>query len=158
MTMMTWGLSVAELADGDEWAMAVAEPADSGQYEVLAARLKQGGVKRVSAREWSGGLWPVTRCSVTVMGGCLAEAHTGKSRLLCSPPPAVSARWEKAAGRGRAVLGLVRPGTFPTSGEGFLLPEHLEHAVELVETEAAEGRLLAGLATVLDRPAPAPGR
>lgn len=158
MAMMTWGLSVVELGDGDRWAMAVAQPDGGDQYDALAVRLKQAGLKRVNAREWNGGLWPVTSCSVSVLGGRLAEAHTGRSRLLCSPPPEVTERWEKAAARGRVVLGLVHPGVFPTTGEGLLLPEHLEHAVELVEAEAAGGRLLAGLATLLDHPAPAPGR
>jgi hypothetical protein len=158
MTMMTWGLSVVELADGDRWAMAVAEPTSADQYDALAVRLKQGGLKRVNTREWNGGLWPVTGCSVSVLGGRLAEAHTGRSRMLCQPPVKVSEAWEKAGARGRVVLGLVHPGTFPSTGEGFLAPEHLEHAVELLEAEAAAGRLLAGLATLLDHPAPVPGR
>ncbi|WP_331722216.1 hypothetical protein [Kitasatospora sp. NBC_00315] len=157
MAMMTWGLSVVELADGDRWSMAVAQPDGSDQYDALAVRFKQAGLKRVNAREWNGGLWPVTSCSVSVLGGRLVEAHTGRSRLLCSPPPAVSERWEKAGARGRVVIGLIRPGTFPSTGAGYLLPEHLEHAVELVEEEAAAGRLLAGLAVLLDHPAPAPG-
>jgi hypothetical protein len=158
MAMMTWGLAVVELADGDRWSMAVAQPDGGEQYDALAVRLKQAGVKRVNAREWNGGLWPVTSCSVSVLGGRLVEAHTGRSRLLCQPPVEVSPGWEEAAARGRVVLGLVRPGTFPSTGEGYLLPEHMEHAVELVESEAAAGRLLAGLAKLLDHPAPAPGR
>ncbi|MFG2919611.1 hypothetical protein ACGF0D_42935 [Kitasatospora sp. NPDC048298] len=158
MTMMTWGLSVVELVDGDRWSMAVAQPDGADQYDALAVRFKQAGLKRVGSREWNGGLWPLTGCSVSVLGGRLVEAHTGRSRLLCQPPVEVSAAWEKAGTRGRVVLGLVHPGTFPSTREGFLLPEHLEHAVELVEAEAAAGRLLAGLATLLDHPAPAPGR
>ncbi|MFD5468238.1 hypothetical protein ACFWIQ_36330 [Kitasatospora sp. NPDC127059] len=154
----TWGLSVVDLVDGDRWAVVVAQAADDAQFDALATRFKQAGLKRTNSREWNRGLLPVTTCSVTVEAGHLTQAHTGRSRILCFPPPDVTANWEKAAARGRVLLALVRPGTLPGVGDAELQPGERDVAADRIDAEAAAGRLLAGLAAVLDRPAAHPGR
>ncbi|MFD9686779.1 hypothetical protein ACFWXO_13590 [Kitasatospora sp. NPDC059088] len=162
MTQATWGLSVVDLADGDRWAVVVAQAADDAQYDALATRLKQAGLKRTREREWNRGLLPLTSCSVTVEDGYLTQLHTGRTRILAFPPPDVTPNWEQAAARGRVMFALVKPNTLPSIGaqpqDEVLHSEHRGLAAAQIAAEAADGRLLAGLASVLDQPAPHPGR
>jgi len=158
MTMTTWGLAVVATADGDTWSVATVSAADDAQYDALATRFKQAGMKRVNTREWNRGLWSPTSCSVTVVNGFLTEVHTGRSRILCVPPSDVSPAWQAAAARGRVVLALLRPDTFASveDAPAEIPPGYVDLAAQRVEAEAAAGRLIAGLATVLDHPAPVP--
>ncbi|ONK13294.1 hypothetical protein [Streptomyces sp. MP131-18] len=146
MAAASWSLGVVELNDGDRWATAVMQPDDEAQHGELAVRFKVAGLKRSSAREWHAGLWPPTRCTITVVNGHLIQMHTGRSRVLCDPQP-VSQGWQQAAARCRVVLALAPPGTWspdmPTAELGTTADRG-----RLLDT-AAEGRtLLVGLAEV----------
>lgn len=139
-----WGLGVVVLGDGDQWATLTIQPPDAAQHAELAVRLKTAGLKRLNLREWNGGLWPLSRCSVTVEADRVTQLHTGRSRILCAEPMATTPAWREAAGRGRALLALVQPDTWPDDGEPFA--EGVEDA-PLVEAVKA-GLLLGGLAEV----------
>ncbi|GAA2106056.1 hypothetical protein GCM10009801_82160 [Streptomyces albiaxialis] len=145
MTQSTWGLGVLQSGDGDRWASVVIEPPDAGQHAELAVRLKAAGLKRLSLREWNGGLWPLSRCSVTVDSGHLAQLHTGRSRVLCQPPAAVTPSWQTAAARGRVLVTLVQAGTLDQDADsGVDLTEGGE-AWRGVEDSVRGGLLLGAL-------------
>jgi hypothetical protein len=123
------------------------QPDEEAEHAKLAVRLKTAGLKRIGEREWHAGLWPVSRCSVTVESGHVTQAHTGRTRILSSTPHPVTPSWEAAAGRGRVVLGLVQPGMLGleyATGE-LLGPE----AKAELESAVQAGAVLAGLAEVL---------
>lgn len=146
MSAATWGLGVLEASDGDRWASVVIQPDDEAMHAELAVRLKAAGLKRANSREWNGGLWPVSRCSVTLAGGRVTQMHTGRSRIMASTPPAVTPNWEAAAERGRAVLALVQPGVFdPEHSTGELLSAD---AWAGLDAAVAAGLVMAGLADV----------
>ncbi|MGO4425129.1 hypothetical protein AB4Z54_42215, partial [Streptomyces sp. MCAF7] len=86
MSSATWGLGVLEASDGDRWASVVVQPDEDAAHAELAVRLKAAGLKRANSREWNAGLWPLSRCSVTLAGGCVTQMHTGRSRILASEP------------------------------------------------------------------------
>jgi hypothetical protein len=146
MSGATWGLGVLEASDGDRWASVVIQPDDEAMHAELAVRLKAAGLKRANAREWNAGLWPVSRCSVTLEGGCVTQMHTGRSRILASTPQRVTPNWEVAAERGRVVLALVQPGVFaPEDSTGELLsPDSWAGLDKAVQA----GAVMAGLAEV----------
>jgi hypothetical protein len=138
--------------DGDRWAAVIVQPADNAQHAELAVRLKSAGLKHPNAREWNAGLWPPTRCTITVTSGHLTQMHTGRSRVLCAEPLRVTESWATATARGRVVLGLVPPGTWPDdTEEGEQDPEERGR---LVEAAAQARQLLTGLAEVRDTPEP----
>ncbi|MER6845827.1 hypothetical protein [Streptomyces platensis] len=142
----TWGLGVLQGSDGDRWASVVIQPEDDGQHAELAVRLKAAGLKRLGLREWNGGLWPLSRCSVTVEAGHVAQLHTGRSRLLCQPPLSISPGWQAAAERGRALVALVQPGTLD---EGAPAGVDLgDEAWPGIEEAVKAGLLMGGLAEV----------
>jgi hypothetical protein len=141
-----WGLGVVALADGDRWATLTIQPPDDAQHAELAVRLKSAGLKPMSPREWDGGLWPLSRCSVTVEADHVTQLHTGRSRILCAQPLATSEGWRRAAGRGRVVLALAQPGTLPTDAPTGT--DLLQDNADAVATALRERRLLAGLAEV----------
>lgn len=146
MSGATWGLGVLEASDGDRWASVVVQPDDESAHAELAVRLKAAGLKRANAREWNAGLWPVSRCSVTVAGGCVTQMHTGRSRILASEPPPFTPNWEAAAERGRVLLALVQPGVFdPEHSTGELLTAE---AWAGLDAAVQAGAVMAGLAEV----------
>ncbi|MGO4760455.1 hypothetical protein AB4212_69455, partial [Streptomyces sp. 2MCAF27] len=112
----------------------------------LAVRLKAAGLKRANSREWNAGLWPLSRCSVTLAGGCVTQMHTGRSRILASEPQPVTPHWEVAAERGRVLLALVQPGVFdPEHSTGELLNAE---AWAGLDAAVQAGAVMAGLAEV----------
>ncbi|AEM88778.1 hypothetical protein [Streptomyces violaceusniger] len=146
MSSATWGLGVLKASDGDRWASVVVQPDEEAVHAELAVRLKAAGLKRVNDREWHAGLWPVSRCSVTVVGGCVTQMHTGRSRILAGQPPSVTPGWEAAAGRGRVLLALVQPGVFdPADSTGEPLGEEAWAGMDVA---VQAGAVLAALAEV----------
>ncbi|GAA2686838.1 hypothetical protein [Streptomyces lunalinharesii] len=144
----TWGLGVLQSDDGDRWAQVVIQPDETSEHAELAVRLKSAGCKRLSRREWDGGLWPLSKCSVTVEAGRLTQLHTGRSRILCSEPMPASTRWQAAAERGRVLLALVQPGTLngvPLDVD--VVADAAEPWPGMLDAVSA-GRLLGGLAEV----------
>jgi hypothetical protein len=152
MTMTSWSLAVMGLGDDDQWAAVTVQPGDGGQHAEMVVRLKAAGLKKLTRREWDGALWPVSKCSVTVEGGHFTQIHTGRSRFLCTEPMPVSPLWVAAAGRGRAVLAVVPPGTWPDSepdGE-----KGVEARARLIDAAVDSRFLIGGLAEVRDTPEP----
>ncbi|MER6610223.1 hypothetical protein ABT282_31015 [Streptomyces sp. NPDC000927] len=145
----TWSMIVLSQADGDSWAAVLAQPDDLHMYGELAVRLKAAGLKKMNRRMWDGGLWPLSKASVTVLDGSVTQAHTGRARLLCDPPLAATPGWREAAVRGRVVLGLLSPGV--VVGD---LPLSMDERADLLKAAAERGELLAGLAEVRDSPEP----
>jgi hypothetical protein len=153
VTAASWSLGVVELNDGDRWATAAMQPDDTATHAELAVRLKAAGLRRSSARVWHAGLWPLTRCTLTVANRCLMEIHTGRSRVKLPDSLPVSEGWQKAAARGRVVLALAPPGTWPPD-----MPEAelgtTEDRGRLLNAAAESQALLAGLAELCDKPEP----
>jgi hypothetical protein len=156
-----WSLAVLNVdtaiaeSPGDAWASVMIQPESADQHRELAKRLRPAGLKRMTAREWHGAMWSLTRCTVTVKDRQLAEMHTGRARIMCAQALELTDRWIVAAERGRVVLGLVPPGTWPDNGaDGARDVAAAEERARLV-TAAAESRaMLAGLAAVIGAPEP----
>jgi hypothetical protein len=154
--MTVWGLSVVASAAGEVRAMALLQPADETAHGEVARRLKAAGLAAVRPPDWHRFALTRTQCSITVEHGHVTQAHTGRSRMLCQPPAEVSERWMEAAAGKLVIFGLLTPGSLPNV-EGMMPPELAEHGAELVAELVDQRRVLAGFATVLDAPAPAPG-
>ncbi|EOT04362.2 hypothetical protein K530_08904 [Streptomyces noursei CCRC 11814] len=121
----------------------VVQPADDAQHAELAVRLRAAGLKRLTVREWQAGLWPLSRCSVTVAAGHLEQMHTGRSRVLCRPAMPVAPTWQAAADRGRVLLALVQPGTLDESPAAADMADWSG-----IDDAVRAGLLLGGLAEV----------
>lgn len=161
MAQASWILTVSDesTTGGVRWAYVTAQPDDEDAYAALAVRFKQVGMRAVSRSDWNAVRLPLTPCMVSVEDDHITEVHTSRSRILCSPPVKATANWLAAASRGRVVLVLVRPGTIPVVGADRALPEEFrELSVEQVLAAADRREVHAGLARVLDGPAPHPGR
>ncbi|WP_318199164.1 hypothetical protein [Streptomyces sp. SCL15-4] len=94
----------------------------------------------------------MTCCSVTVAAGRVTQMHTGRSRILTEPPHPATPTWQTAAGRGRVLLALVRPGVLdPEHATGKQLgPEGWAG----LDTAVQAGAVLAGLADARTDPEP----
>ncbi|MFJ8388616.1 hypothetical protein ACIQ9Q_29645 [Streptomyces sp. NPDC094438] len=147
MTTTSWGLGVVAASDGDRWSTVTIQPPDDAEHAELAVRLKAAGLKRLNLREWNGGLWPLSRCSLTIQSGHLTQLHTGRSRIVCSEPLEVSPAWQEAAARGRALLSLVPPGTMPEDHDHAAAAAETGEDARLVDA-VTSGVLLGGLAEV----------
>lgn len=149
---MGWGRAVIALGAGDWWSVVTVQPPDQAAYGELAVRVQAAGLARMTARAWSAGLWPVTRCSVTVQDGRLTQLHTGRSRLLCPQQRPVSPIWQEAADRGLVALALVGPGTWPAATLEGEKGSHEQR--RLMDAASAGGILLGGLAHLRGDPEP----
>lgn len=146
MSSVTLGLGVLEAGDGDRWASVVVQPDKETMHAELAVRLKAAGVKRVNGHDWDAGLWKVSLCSVTVVGGFVTQMHTGRTRILASEPQPVTPGWEAAAARGRVLLVLAQPRVFdPQDATGELLGPQ---AWAGLDAAVRAGAVLAALADV----------
>lgn len=161
--MINWYVETIEPAGGDAWGFLGLQPEADDLYAQLAPRLRRAGCKFINTREYVGVLWPNTTCTVTVqpLDGvpCLVELHTGASRLMpterCTLPP----MFVEAIKRGRLLLALIRPGTLTSSyGTHATMPAEVrEHVGAQLDAAVAERSVMAGLARVLDQPAPRAG-
>ncbi|WP_381586583.1 hypothetical protein ACQFX6_38800 [Streptomyces sp. DSM 41987] len=137
------------LRDGERRSAITVQPPDAVRYADLAVRLKAAGMRRPTRREWDGGLWPMTHCTVTVEADRITQLDTGRLKLACTSSLALSPGWHAAAVHGHVLVSLVEPGTWAQS---HAADEGIEDAVLVAAVDA--GRLLCGLADIRTVTAP----
>lgn len=154
--MITWGFMGAASDAGSTYAIVLVCPDDRIMYAGLASRLRMAGLQTVNAVVWGRLLLDATSCLVTVEDECFTEIHTGSSRLTAAEPQRLTPLWLTLATSGRVVLALVPPGTLPQF-EADPNSDEVEVWTEKLDALATARGILAGFATVIDKPAPAAG-